>query len=749
MFFKFLSFLFLLSQYVIKDIKVEGNAWSDVSYILSLCGLRVGDTIYRDNISRAVKNLYQASDRYEDILILGRVFGKNEIGLIIKVKENPKIFDFRIETKRKLKKKEIKKAIGRVRGQFLSKRKIFEWKKKISEIAKKKGYPFPLIKVIADTIVKNGKKGVKVKIKVEAGEKRKVKKIEFEGNKNVPDEKLKKVMKTKERASFFVARLWRSGKFDEDKFYEDLKRIEEYYHNNGFPEAKVDSFKLDTLKGYIFIKIFVSEGKKYYWGNFKFVGNKVFEDSVLKNVLKIKKGKLYSQKKLQETLMEIYGLYGDKGYIFAQVFPDIKMREKDTFDVVFRIQEGHRVKIRKIEIKGNRKTYEEVIRRELDIFPGQYFNRSLVLKSQRDLWFLNYFQNVKVNYKPTEDSNYVDLVFEVEEKQTATLGLGATYSQIDKLSFYLRTSIPNFMGKGQSVSLLAEYGIYRKNFQFSFTEPWLFGKPRLLGFSIYYLTSYTPGYYWSDRQGFNVTYKQYLFNDYWRAGWTYRLERKRIRDVMSSSYEDYLRSRGYSINKFQFLHSITPQITFDNRDRVFNPSKGRRFEYSVEFAGRFVIGDVKYHKHLVEYRRIFAFADRGKWNKLRFMYRFRSGFIGSYKDVSEIPPYERFMLGGVGFYGLRGYDFYDIGPVSKGIVVGGRFFTVLTFELRYSLVDNVYLLAFLDVGNCWEDPYNLGLDDFKNLKRGVGVGVRAELPMLGIVGFDIGYGLDEPNKGGI
>jgi len=711
----------------VNSVTINGVKWGSETVYRTVFDIREGQRIDILTLRSVLKKAYR-TEYFSDLAVKG-IIKENCIDLIFDIKENPRLREISFQGNKKVKSKKIVDTLDIHKGIPLSPATLFRWKHFIEEMYRDKGYYGTKVEIKVGEVDEKGFADATVSI--HEGKKARIKKIEFVGNHEIPDTKLKKAMKTKEKKWPF-----RSGKLEDEKFQEDLDRIVDYYRDHGFLEARVDSFKIDTRDKEIYIKIFVFEGQKYRLGRLDFQGNSLFSSDFLKKLVKLKEGDVFSQKKLDESLANIAGLYGDSGYIYVNILPEQHVREDSILDLTLHVFENHRVRVRKIDIEGNTKTLDEVIRREIDLLPGEYFSRQKVIKSQRDLYYLNYFENIAVDFRPTEDSSLIDLVFKVKEKYTGTVGLGASYSKLDGLSFYFQIQQPNFLGRGEIIGALVEYGGSRRNFQFNFTEPWLFGRKQSLGLELYHLTHYLPDYD-EKRVGGSISYSRVVFNDYWRFSTTYQLERTEVYNIDETLLESpYFKS--WSEAGPLLSSSITFGIKRDTRDRSFNATKGSITSYTIELSGGPLMGDVHFHKHNFQRVNLFPFKE-----KFISVFSIKGGYVGGLYKPDSVPFYERFFLGDIGYYGLRGYELRSVGPIEDGVNIGGRLYFIFTFEERYRISETMYLLAFFDVGNSWQKYHDLR--PFI-VKKGVGIGFRMEMPMLGIIGFDLGYGID--NDGG-
>ena len=741
----------------VTDIRVEGNVNVSDEFIISSSGIKKGKFITSSDIKKAIKNLYATKNfkKVEIDILEGE--NEGEIVILIKVSENPRIYGVKIQGTRKLKDEEIIEKIDITKGMPLTGSDIKKWESEIIKLYQEKG--FSGTKVETEILNTEREGFVDILFKIHEGEKAKIKEIDVVGNENFPDDKLEILLRNREKTWY------RKAVFREEYWEEDLPKIEEFYKNHGFLDAKVDSYKIKPEGEWLYIKIFVTEGKKYYFGDYRFEGNKFFDTRTLSKKLKLKKGDVFSFKKFVESIQEIQGLYADSGFLLVRVVPEEKRKSEekglsdseikvDTISVIFHINEGKPCYVRKINIEGNTRTRDYVIRRELDIYPGDKFNRQKVIKSLRDLYFLNYFEKVDFKFNILDDSEHVDLTFKVKDKPTGTLQAGGSWSQTQKGSLLLAVTESNLFGKGQQLSLSLEIGPYRQNARFSFTEPWMFQRHYLFGFDVHHYIDVFPGEYSVQRTGFSLTFaRPYDRNEYLWTSTRYEFDRTRLFDFAST----YTPSGPYDLRKEKWpkiVSRIIHSFYRDSRDRKFNTRKGMRAEYKITLSGGIFQGDEHYHRHVLSLSYYKPFFNE----KIVPMFNAKLGVMYPYTESKPIPVYEYFRPGGVMFtdFVVRGYDERSLGFKSRGAVIGGTAAYAFNFELRFVVSDQLYISAFFDAGNAWVTPYYMERE-FKRLlegkvvrlKRGAGIGVRMEIPMLGIVGIDLAYGFDKLNKGWI
>ncbi len=746
--FLFFAFSFAFQGGFITQIDVEGNYNVSKEFIISSSDLKPGKFITKKDIKKAIENLY-ATGNFEKVEILcleGE--NKGEVKIIIKVEENPRIFGIKIEGTRKIKDKEIIEKLDIVKGTPVSGSKIKRWENEIIKLYREKGFSGTEVNT---ELLKTEREGfVDILFKIHEGKKAKIKKIEIIGNKNFPDEKLEILLRNREKTWY------RKAIFREEYWEEDLPKIEEFYKNQGFLDARVDSYKITPQEDWLYINIYVTEGKRYYFGGAEFEGNKFFDERILLKKIKLKKGNIFSFKKFIESIQEIQGLYADSGFLLVRVLPEEKRKgeKQDTLFIKFHIKEGKPVYVRKVNIKGNTRTRDYVIRRELDIYPGDKFSRAKIIKSLRDLYFLNYFEKVDFSYEILNDSEHVDISFKVKDKPTGTLQAGGSWSQTQKGSLLLAVTESNLFGRGQALSLSLELGRYRQNARFSFSEPWMFNRHYLFGFDVHHYIDVFPGEYSVQRTGFSFTFaRPYDRSEYLWTRTKYEFDRTRLFDFAPA----YTPSGPFDLSKEKWpkiVSRIINSIYRDSRDRKFNTRKGLRAEYKITLSGGIFQGDEHYHSHIWSFSYYKSFFKE----KVVPMFNIKLGVMYPYNKSKPIPIYQYFRPGGLMFtdFPVRGYDERSLGYRSNGAIIGGKAAYAFNFELRFVISDQVYLLAFFDAGDAWLTPYYME-KEFKRLlkgklvrlRRGAGIGVRIEMPMLGIIGVDIAYGFDKAKKGWI
>ncbi len=724
----------------ILGVRIEGNVTADPDIIKLTSGLSEGKSVTGEVIQSAVRQLWSLGI-FSDVQIILEKEMPQGVFLVIKVSEYPRLESYTFKGNKKIKTKDIKEAIDIYPGQVINPNQILQAKRKIKKLYTKKGYLLATIDTKLDTLSKGRK--VILHFTIHEGRKVKIKRIRFKGNKFFTDAKLKRQFKKTKEDKWW----WFGGDFKEDEYEKDKEKLMDFYHKEGFRDAEIvkDSIYFDAKKQNMFIDITVSEGERYKIRKITWTGNKLFSDKRLASLLGLKAGDYYNQEALKKAVSEKLGsLYYDQGYIFAQIVPREIPVGKNQLDIEFQIQEGSPVKVRRIDIVGNTKTKDKVVRRELRIFPGDTFSRAALMRSQREVFILNYFSNVVPDVKPVDDS-HVDLQFKVDEKSTDTANMSAGWSERDRLIGSIGVAMNNLFGNGQRLNFNWTFGRYYRDFQVGFTEPWLMDTPTLAGFNIYDTKreAYYIGYKQVSRGGsFRLGRRLTWPDNYFRWDWIYRIDQTSLSDFSS-----YIRERnpnGIVTEHWPLTSSsITEIISRDSRDRPEFPTQGSRMSFSTEVAGGILGGNVDYYKAEFGINWFFPFF----W-KFVLHSETRMGYMDGFTRSSRIPYLDLFFLGGDGLsrsIPLRGYD----DPLAGGTVYtdGGRTLFKQSLEIRFPFVQNptAYGLVFAEAGNIWPSLSNT--DPF-NLRRSVGAGVRVFMPMIGMIGFDYAYGFDNVDRYG-
>lgn len=767
-------------EYEIGGVTVQGTQNLDKNAIVTLSGLTLGDKIMvpGEDLSKAISKLWD-QNLFTDIQIDVSQIEENTIFLVIKLQELPKLSKFAFKGISKSETDNIRDKIDLVRGEIINENLINNTKHIIQKHFEDKGYLNTTVEIDQNTdpsIVS----GIILDININKGDKIKINQINIFGAQAFSEKKLKRQLKETKEKKFF--RIFKTSKFIQDSFEEDLEQVIALYKEKGYRDARIiKTEKRDQAKNTLDLDIIIEEGIQYYFRDIDWLGNTKYKSEYLDQLLGIQSGDLFDEKMMNERLQmsmsgtDISSLYMDDGYLFFNIDPVEILVEEDSIDFEIRIYEGKQATINKVTVVGNTKTNEHVIMREIRTKPGELFRRSDIIRSQEELNRLNYFnpQTLGVNPKPDPQTGNVDIEYSVEEKPSDQIELqggwgagrmmgtfGVTFNNFSVKNILDKSTwSPLPSGDGQRISLRASSnGSYYQNYSFSFTEPWLGGnKPNSLTFSAYHsIQDYSTAEQDNrmDITGINIGLGKRLKwpDDYFSMS-------------QSISFQKYdLKNRTLVTG---FDNGISKNLTYKvvlSRSSVFDPvfpKTGSKFTFTGDFTPPYSLFNDKDYANMTlkekyEWLEYYKIKLNGTWYANPFadlVVKAHSefGLLSAYNSDIGIPPFERFYVGGSGLtsgynlnaretVGLRGYN---DGMVSNHLEGGASIYSKYILELRYPLSLNpsstIYATAFAEAGNAWGQ-----FNDFNpfQVKRSMGMGVRIFMPMFGLLGFDFAYGYD-------
>jgi outer membrane protein insertion porin family len=787
-------------EYEIAEIVVKGYEYTDPSAVIAVSGLKVGEVIKipGDDFGRAIRKLWKQGLFVDVQILMSKIVGES-VYLDIVIKEYPRYSRHAYRSIKKSVHDDLNTAINPylIKGKAATETMKMNAVREIKSFYTDKGFPDASVNVAQeeDDLLKNSVRWV---FYVNKGKRIRIEKINFIGNKAVKSSKLRALMKeTKQRR--LIMGIFKPSKYIEYEYKNDKDKILAYYNNIGRRDASIisDSVYLTekTLKNGakrkgIYIDINLEEGNQYYFGDLSFRGNTTYPTQVLREVLGIKKGDKYNEELLQSRLSfdkngrDISSLYMDNGYLFFQAVPVEKGVVNDTVNIEIRIQEGPVATIDRVIIKGNDRTHEHVIRRELRTIPGAKFSRSDIIRSQRQLMALNYFnpEAMGVNTPVNAQRGTVDIEYTVEERPSDQLELSAGWGGFGRgLIGTLGVTFNNFslrnlfnseawnplpQGDGQRLSLrIQTNGRFFQSYNFSFTEPWLGGKkPNSLSVAGY-ISNFNNG-----QIPESSNYQKLLIKGV-NIGLGTRLRWPDDYFTYSASLEyqnmDLLRRFDFVIPTGNFHDLAIRQVIA--RSSILNPifpTEGSNISLSLKMTFPYsLVNGVNYKDPNLSDKDRFRLVEYHKWDieatwyttivkNLVLKTEAKMGFLGSYSADVGLSPFGRYELGGDGlsnFVGLQGKDIVSlrgykdpVNDVSEANRTGAGIFNKFTLELRYLISPNpnatIYVLGFLQGGNAWTKfrDYNPFM-----LKRSAGLGLRVFLPMFGTLGFDYGIGFDK------
>ena len=773
-------------EYELGGVKVTGAQFSDEAALISVAGLKVGQKIRIPGVDvpKAIKNLWKLK-LFTDVKVLKERSAGNVIFLEIVVQERPRYVKHSFKTLKKSYHDDINGIINRymVKGSIVTENAKSEVTNAIQKFFVEKGYLDVKIN-IEELPEPTATNGIRLVFDIDRANRVKVQDVTFEGNDNISKRKLQKKMdKTKRKLKIFS-----SSKLVQKDYEEDKKSILKFYNKLGFRDAEITQDSMWREKdGDLRISMKISEGKKYYFRNITWKGNSIYDVSMLDRVFGLKKGDIYNQELLETRLRysqdsrDVSSLYMDNGYLFFNVEPTEVAIDKDSIDLEMRMFEGPQATIDKVIINGNDRTNEHVIRRELRTKPGQKFSRADIIRSQREIVNLGYFNPEKLgmNTPVNVQRGTVDVEYNVEEKPSDQLELSAGWGGVSRgVIGTLGVSFNNFsmrnikhrdtwsplpQGDGQKLSLRAQTnGKYYQSYNMSFTEPWLGGKkPTSFSMGAYYtLLDYGAFGGVSDKiiqRGLNLSIGSRL---------------KRPDDNFISRTELDLKGFGLSNytsgnlpvkNGNYYDFTIKQTIARSTVNDPLFPREGSNFSLSAAFSLPY--SAFRSNNTFETPEQKFRYLEYHKWRfnaewytslvgKLVLKSYTKFGYLGYYNDDIGRIPFNRFKYGGnglnnqnfgnIGLDVISGRGYTDSNTDFPANAQGAAVFNKLGMELRYPISLNpqstIFVLAFAEGGNTYAS-----LREFKpfEFKRAAGLGARIFLPMFGMLGFDYGVGFDK------
>ncbi len=705
---------------LIKLIEIKGNKKISSNTLYSKMKSKVGDPFSKDTVKEDIKKLYSIG-YFDDVQVEIESF-EGGVKLIFVFIEKPTIVSLDFQGNKEFETDTLKEKITLASGAIANISLITDNVQKIISFYQSEGYW--LVKVVP-IIREISEDAVALTFQVEEGQQVVIKGITIEGNKALSEKKIKKVMKTKKR--WFLSFITGSGIYKKEQIKADMERIKGLYHNNGFIYAAVSKpeITLSPDKRKLYIKISISEGDQYKIGELKIKGNTVISSSDLYQHLEIATGQIFNRSALRTDIDKILDLYMNKGYARADINPLIDINtEKKTANITLSITEGGIFRIGRINIAGNTKTRDKVIRREMRLDEGDIFNKKFLTRSYQRINNLNYFESVDVTPLPRLDEQLMDINIKVKEKLTGMLSIGGGYSSIDKFMVMGELTQTNLFGKGLYLKFRGDLSARRTNYRISLRDPWFMDKPISASFSLYNDSFEFPDY---DKKatGGSIGFGKEL-SEYVGGNIVYTIEQVEIIDVSDDASSLIKEQEGEKLTS-----SISPSIWRDTRDNYLDPTTGARHALYTTIAG--LGGDNYFVKGLADslwYIPVIwetTFSIRGRFG-------YATGFAGE-----ELPLYERFYVGGINT--VRGLGFGEGGPRNEeGEKIGGNKELIFNAEYIVPLIKDIRLkgVLFFDYGSAFDKDDNISFSDMRST---TGFGVRWISP-FGPLRLEWGFNLD-------
>lgn len=666
--------------------------------------------------------------------------------LILEVVEKKVVRKVSFEGNKKEKSEDLKELITLKAAQVFDPAKVEADIEKLKTSYDEKGF---FLVEVSPKITDVSASEVEVVYVVTENKKVRVRKVNLVGNKQISDAELKAVMVTKERS--FLSFLSGSGVYRDDFLAQDREMIRDAYGRKGYIDAKIKPafVQLTPDKRSIFVTLDIEEGEQYRIGQIDVSGEILGSREDLIKKISIKTGELADSSKIQQDIFELSSIYADKGYAYANVIPqDHRDPESRVVDINYVFQPGKKVKIKKIEFRGNETTRDKVLRREMMLTEGDDFNRSKLQQSRANLQRLSIFEDVKVNTEPGETDEELTLVFDVKEQQTGTFSIGAGFNTLDSFQILARIEKRNLFGYGTDISLDARVGGRTQAFNLQYRDEYFLDTKWGMTLNAYNIERRFSNFDLTSRGGsLGMDYPLYIQG------------LKRLRFGLTYSLTDQILSnlRPTVSNVFQsgLTSSMTTALTWDTRNKVFEPTKGMFMRVSEEVAGGVFGGDNSFSKLEYDARWFFSWLEGTKIPIIKdsvFAFHFQLGYVTPLSSGDRVPLFERYFPGGI--LSLRGFPIRSLGPkiqiasstdptsvVTSDFVVGGNKQLIMNAEYIFPIIKpaNIKGVLFFDMGNAFDNGESLLT--LKGQRHSVGFGIRWFSP-IGPLRFEWGYPLD-------
>ena len=735
----------------VADVWIRGNRRVETSAIRVHISINPGDRIERSLIDADIKAIY-ALGFFDNVWVTAED-GPDGTILVYNVSERPYIEKIEFKGVKKVSEEDLEAVINITPRTIFDPQRVWIGLEQARKFVSSEGYPDA---DITFEVVVNPANNADLVYHVDEGALIRVEEIRFEGVDAFSKRKLKRLMTTRER--WFMSWLTGAGLLNEDELATDVERITAFYYDEGYIHARVDEPLIERVDAGLEVTIKVDEGPLFHVREVVFEGDVLIPEDEMLASIEVEEGGVFRASQLREAVFKLTEMYGDLGYAFAEVIPDTRTsRVGADIDVKFDIRSGEVVHIRRIEVRGNTKTRDKVVRRELALEEGEKFSGTGLRRSKTNLNRIGFFDEVEITTKRTENPNEVDLLVQVKEGRTGAFSAGAGFSSADNLLFNARISEQNLFGRAQRLVLNADIGSIRQNFQLSFTEPWFLNRPLAVGFDLFdwrlQFDRFTRGatgfglrasYPLSDlgiREFFGLSLNRV------RAGLEYRLEQAKIVGVSKFAPPDVTDEQGTRLTS-----AIIPSFVRNTLNHAFDPTRGSRQSVSAEIAG--LGGSAEYFKLDAQARWYWplfkALGER------EFVYSFAAamgyGLGESGRSGEELPVFDRYFPGGIN--SNRGFDSRSMGPTQEVCdefgarcddeEIGGSNQLLFNNDFIIPVVPDAGVKAVLwgDIGNAFlaEDAF-----DVTDLRYATGVELRWLSP-FGPLRISYGFNLDPKNN---
>ena len=717
------------------EVRYTGPETISRDRILAQIRTKVGDTYSDAIVEQDIKTLY-ATGRIQDVRIYGEPEGDG-VRVIVAVQTRGVVSEIEINGATRISAKALRKKINLKLNQPLNEDALGKARQDIIDAYRSKGYNEVDVQYRVEG--DQGRGLSRVVYTINEGAKGPISRVRFEGNTVFSEFRLRKQMKTKGKT--LISFLDKSGRLDETQLQQDLDAIREWYQNAGYIDVEVGAPRRERQRGRMMLVIPITEGRKYHVGRIIVKGSKAAPADRVRAVLTMKEGDVYSPKAIRDDAKKVADAYGSGGYVDLVVQPQGTPAGPGKIDLTYTIEEGARSFVQRINVIGNTRTKDKVIRREILIAPGDVYSTTRVETSKKRLDNLGYFSRVETFPEETGVAGRKDLTVQVEEKRTGSLNFGAGFSTIDSVIGFIELTQgnfdimnwPTFTGAGQKFRTRVQFGDQRKDVIVSLTEPYFLDMRLSLGGEVYYREANFLSELYSQRNyGFSIVTRKPI-GRFMSGSLEYRLENIEIYDV-ARAVSDELRLEAGSRTKSQ----VTTAFVLDTRDNPFLSHKGQRVVLTPFVAGGFLGGDIQIYGFDLEVSQYFHLP-----YDLIFLLNGAIQGVDTWGNGDRVPISDRLFLGGANT--LRGFEFRDVSPKDeRGEPIGGRSLARATAELTFPIIEKVRGAVFYDTGFVNRDSWDFGPDE---VASDVGLGLRLDLP-IGPIRIDYGIPIQKAGNDG-
>jgi outer membrane protein insertion porin family len=711
------------------EVQYAGPKTVGQEKILSQMRTAVGQPYSDTVVEEDIRNLYKTG-QIQNVRIFGEP-SADGVKVVVVVQTRSIVNEIEIAGATRFKPQKIRGEIKIKLNVPASEGTLAEARQKIIDLYRRFGYNDVSVEYRIDTDESRGLS--RLVFTINEGEKGTVSRVRFEGNTAFSDRTLRHQIKTKGKT--LISFLDKSGRLDETQFQEDLDHVREWYQNHGYVDVEIKDVRKERMNGRMTLVIAVNEGVKYHVGKIAFAGFKVTTEDKLRAAIKMKEGAVYSPKALKDDAKALADGYGSGGYVDVDLRPQSTPAGPGLIDITYNVQEGVRSFVQRINIIGNTRTKDKVIRREVLITPGDVFSTTRVETSKKRLDNLGYFSKVETYPQDTDVPGRKDLTIEVEEKRTGALNFGAGFSTVDNLVGFVELTQgnfdimnwPTFTGAGQKFRTKIQYGTQRKDFLISLTEPYFLDRPLSVGGQAFYSEAdFLSSIYSQRNYGFALDVRKPI-NPFLAISFDYRLEDIELFDVDPFVSQEILLEEGA-----QLKSQIGATLYWDTRDSQFLTRTGHRVVYSAYIAGGFLGGDTQIYGFNLEGSQYFHL-----WWDTILLLNAEFATVSTWGSGDRVPIFDRLFLGGSN--NLRGFNFRDVGPKDiNGEPLGGKSLARATVEYTFPIIEHVRGAVFYDIGLLDSSANQFGTG---HVASDVGIGVRLDLP-IGPLRIDYGIPIE-------